>query len=224
MWSSRSLPPRLPTGQDWQATPANLPTADDGIVKLGNAIFNFNLTEASLNAANGSVTAVRIDGTNEATVPRVGVFQNATVKSVASQNGLELDSLGDYISYVNKNGGPHSFGALPPNSTYFNRNEHVKNVIASGNYAGGVTVHGVGDAVFSDLNFGTPDTYGFSIDKDLLPEGEFVMHLSLECGNDIITMRETIDTPDFVMEKKTNGFNTDRPEDAIGIREGDTVT
>ncbi len=208
------------------AVTSNTPLGGIDDVEWGDAFFNF--TNANLDTANArnALTAVRFAGSNEAKVSGTGVFQDVTAVSVAPGNGLDLNNIQKYINYVNENGGSHSFGALSADTGYFNRNQHLPNVINSGRQVGGVALHDLNASALGELNFGAvtgSHTFGFSFDKSLLPEGEFVMHLAPECANDIITIHETIGTPSLDIEKLTNGVDGDRPEDAVGIRPSDEV-
>lgn len=196
-------------------------------VRWGDAIFNSSGN--NLGSANGTdnLTTVRFDPLNESTgVSGVGVFQNATIKSVASVNGLELDNLRHYINYVNNNGGNHSFGAALP-ANYFNGNQHLPNVTSGGNLASTdvirLTEANLANEGLDVGRFGGTYTYGFSFAKDAIPDGDFVLQLAPECANDIITVRGTLGDANLEVVKKVNGLDSNTLEEAIGVFPGSTV-
>lgn len=204
--------------------------ANDRHIGWGDLILNF--TGLNLDSAQGSLHAISFATNANSGKPELtGVFRNVGVHSVARENGLELGSLGEYINYVNNNGN-HSFGGLPGNTNYFNHSQHLKNAIFDyGNGLGGVTLLNQAGLTAQGLNINSfnsgggigTHTFGFSIDKSLLPQGYFTAHLAPECANDIIAFEGVVSTPGLVIEKRTNGVDGDQLDSSVRIAPGDPV-
>lgn len=214
------------------AVSSNLPPAGNpargvtgGEVTLGDIILNF--TGQGIEQANGNLHAIRFRPNNDAGVSQAGVYKNVTAKSVAKDNGILLDNLQEYVDFVNANGGTHSFGGdLPPN--YFDPSQHIKNVIGSGERVGGVQFLRPDHELLQDAaslpGFSQGQyIYGCSIDKSMLPGGKGIAYLAMECSNDIIAIPIHLN-PGIDIEKFTQGEDADTPEEAVGVRPGDTVT
>ena len=173
--------------------------ADDGHIGWGDLILNFT-DLGSLNNANGSLFAVKFVDDNDSGAPALGLYSNVGVKSVSAENGLLLNTLGDYNNHIRNNGGFPQHGDLPADTPYFNQGERIRNVIDFGAQIGEVAMLNateLADLDFGSIGAGGPQTFGFSIDRSLLPVGEFIAHLAPDCGNDIIAMHgETTPTPE----------------------------
>ncbi|MGK7920886.1 MAG: PEP-CTERM sorting domain-containing protein [Trichodesmium sp.] len=151
-----------------------------------------NTTGASFDAANnsGNLFAIRFASQNDSGVSELGFFGSVTAKSVATENGILLDNLGDYNNYVANNGGNPSNGDLAASDPYFNQGTHVPNVINSGVKIGDINF--VSDVSTLGLDFGYfgavgTHTIAFSVSRYLLPENHFnwVYHINPECNNDV---------------------------------------
>jgi hypothetical protein len=162
--------------------------ANDAWVDWGDLILNF--TGQNLNAANGNLIAIDF-------IRNFAVYDNVTVKSVATENGLRLNSLSEYNGWVSRNGGNPSIGDLSAFDPYFDLSQNVPNVITSGNRIGDVNIVDGSTLASLGLNF-TPlggtgsQTFGFSVDSSLFSIGNFIAHLAPECDNDIVSMIATI--------------------------------
>lgn len=162
--------------------------AQDGHVAWGDFFLNFsgqNLDTASNNALLHAIS-FRPGGDT-------GIYSNVTAKDVAYENGLLLSdrSLRGYTNYVISQGGNPNMGDLGAYDPYFNQNHHVQNVIASGNKIGDVNI--ISDFSGLGLDFGFLGATGtnimaFSVDRSLMPTGDFLAHLAMECDNDVIAM------------------------------------
>lgn len=198
--------------------------ATDDFIRWGDLILNF--TGSNLEDANGKLVGIRFDGENEAGVADTGVFSDVTAKSVVLDNVpfIGRDTVGGYNQLVREAGGTPSNGDLGAEDPYFNLNRQIPNVIASGNRVGGVAP--LSSAEMKDLNFGTPGrhTFGFAVDRALLPKGNFTLHVAPECGNDVVALTgKLFGTPAIDIEKKTNLVDIANPEDAIPLKPGDSV-
>ncbi|MEC4807198.1 MAG: XDD3 domain-containing surface protein [Jaaginema sp. PMC 1079.18] len=145
----------------------------DLLFKVGNETFGINFVT-----------------NNDSSAPTTGLYGNVTTKELAQENSISHANLGAYNTYVASKGKTPSLGDLPLNTTFFDPNQHVHNLIASGQYLGGVDV--ITDVSNLGLDFGNfgatgSQTLALSIDRELLPEdGEFTFWLSPECNNDLI--------------------------------------
>ena len=168
--------------------------AQDGLVAWGDLFLNFsgqNLDNASNNAL---LQAIRFRPGGE-----TGLYNNVTAKDVAYENGMLLydRSLRGYNNYIISKGGSPSMGDLGAYDPYFNQNHHVQNVIASGNRIGDVNI--ISDFSGLGLDFGFigatgNNIMGFSVARSLLPTGDFLAHLAMECDNDVIAMVGNLET------------------------------
>ncbi|NEO28023.1 MAG: PEP-CTERM sorting domain-containing protein, partial [Kamptonema sp. SIO4C4] len=165
--------------------------AHDGHIAWGDLFMNF--TGQSLDAANnaGDLFGIRFASNNESDAPSLGLYSNVTGKDVVRANGLLLDDLADYNNWIESHGGDPSIGDLSATDPYFNQNRHIQNVIASGTRIGDVNI--VDDLSNLGLDFGQfgatgNHTFALSVDRELLPDGDFLAHLGPECDNDVIAI------------------------------------
>jgi uncharacterized repeat protein (TIGR01451 family) len=213
---------------------ANLPLGGDpdygrgfGAINWGDFILNFsdsNLPQATSDSLYGIHFV-----TNEAGITDLGLYGGVTVGSVTENNDQPSENIGAYLDLINSDE-PRIFGDLGSDPSYFDPNKLVDNVIQTGERLGGVEIHADGDESLSGLTFNTLGatgtyTFGFSIDKSLLPEGNFTAHLAPECGNDIVAIQGLVNAnPALEIEKRTNGVDADTPDLAVPIAPGETVT
>ncbi|MBD2001635.1 MULTISPECIES: XDD3 family exosortase-dependent surface protein [Cyanophyceae] len=176
--------------------------AQDGYTRWGDLIFNF--TEENLSAANaqGNLLGIRFDEQNESGVSSSGIYSYVTLKDVAKENNNEFGSLSNHNQVVQQHGGTPSIGDLAANDLYFEQNQQIQNIIASGTKIGELNL--LEGEFFGKLgldfgHFGANSSYtiGFSFDRSLLPTGSFIAHLAPECDNDIVAIKgETISVPE----------------------------
>lgn len=127
----------------------------------------------------------------------VGLYDGVTAKSVSTANSGYY-STNYHTSTVNSLKGKASYGDMAANTMYFNGNEAALNVIKTGTYKGGVPE--ISNFTNLGLDFGHfkatgTQTFGFSIDKSLLPKGSFVASLFAECGNDGVVLTGKVPEP-----------------------------
>jgi hypothetical protein len=168
--------------------------AAGGNIGYGDLMLDFT-GKGNLKTANGGLQAVHFasNDMNRA----VGLYDGVTAKSVSTANSGYY-STNYHTSTVNNLKGKASYGDMASNTTYFNGNEAALNVINTGTYKGGVTQ--ISDFTSLGLDFGHfkatgTQTFGFSIDKSLLPKGSFVASLFAECGNDGMVLTGKIPEP-----------------------------
>lgn len=159
--------------------------AADGHVNWGDLFLDFD----------GNVFGVNFVGNNASGVSTTGVYADVTTKNVAKENGLAWDNLGEYNNWVRQNGKTPSMGDLGADDPYFNPNEHVPNLIASGTRIGDVEL--ITDITGLGLDFGHFQAIGtythvLAIDRTILPAGDVTFWLAPECNNDITANRGTI--------------------------------
>jgi hypothetical protein len=160
--------------------------AADGHVGWGDLLIDIN----------GRLLGVNFVSNNASGVSTTGVYDNLITKTVAKENGIAWDNLGEYNNWVRQNGKTPSMGDLGADDPYFNLNEHVPNLIASGTRIGDVEL--ITDLTGLGLDFGHFQATGtythvFAIDRTILPAGDAIFLLSLECNNDITAHRGTVE-------------------------------
>lgn len=193
---------------------ANLPlegvAGTSAYVDWGDLFFNFSGTNLDTASANASLIAINFAASNESSASETGVYINATAKSVASANGLLLNSLGDYNNWVSQNGSTPRIGDLRASHPYFNSTRNVQNVMSSGTKVGDITF--VDDVSALGLDFGHFGASGlhnivFHVERSLLPDGSYVYHLGPECDNDVTAGIGTL----------AAAPPTDVPEPSVGL-------
>ncbi|MEM8611748.1 MAG: XDD3 family exosortase-dependent surface protein [Cyanobacteria bacterium P01_H01_bin.105] len=161
--------------------------AADGNIGWGDLLFNF--TGDNINTANSSLFGVRFADTNDSGVNQVGVFSNVTAQSVTRSNAgyrhlkqyyrygwARQNTMGDLVTQQNA-------------YDYMGKTDALLTSIADGTFVGDIDFLSEQDAVDEGLNFEHFDAIGsdvhtFRFDRTLLPGGEFIATLLMECGND----------------------------------------
>lgn len=164
-------------------------SATNGKISYGDLFLNFNNTN-SFNQANKdkNLFAIRFDATNDTGV-KLGLYGGVSATSVTTKNS-GYSSMNQHTQTVAGLKGSASYGDLAANTTYFNGTQAASTTISSGTFLGAVSnLISKTDLTSMGLDFshfGTKgtQTFGFSIDKSLLPEGDFMASLFAECGND----------------------------------------
>lgn len=191
-------------------------------ISYGDLVLNFTNT-ASFNAAQSNLFAIRFDSTNDTNVRVVtetrtidskgnvkvtkttqtsplGLYGGVTTTSLTSVNS-GFSSHQQHATEVAKVGGSASLGDLAANNSYFGYNTAAQTNMKSGTYLGGINMLASADLMRLGLNFGQFNatgnyTFGFSIDRSLLPVGDFIASLFAECGNDGIVMAGSTAVPE----------------------------
>lgn len=172
--------------------------AAGGNIGYGDLMLDFT-GKGNLTKANGGLQAVHFASNDMNRT--VGLYDGVTAKSVSTANSGYYST--DYhTSTVNSLKGKASYGDMAANTTYFNGNEAALNVINTGIYKGGVTE--ISNFTNLGLDFGHfkatgTQTFGFSIDKSLLPKGSFVASLFAECGNDGVVLTGKVPEPSTLL-------------------------
>lgn len=148
--------------------------AQNGTIALGDLFINLDALELNFQQASdaGSLYAIRFVANNDSGVAELGVYSNVTAKSVTEVNA-GFKSIKKYNQHVTNKGKTPSFGDLPANTDYFDRNQSL-NVIASGNFLTGLTLLSQADLTAAGFDWEqTPGkhTLGFKFDKSVLPGG-----------------------------------------------------
>jgi hypothetical protein len=191
-------------------------------ISYGDLVLNFTNT-ASFNAAQSNLFAIRFDSTNDTNVKVVtetrtidnrgrikvkrttqtsplGLYGGVTTTSLTSANS-GYRSHEHHATEVAKVGGSASLGDLGANNSYFGYNTAAQTHMKSGSYLGGINMLAAADLSGLGLNFGNFNatgnhTFGFSVDRSLLPVGNFMASLFAECGNDGIVMAGSTAVPE----------------------------
>ncbi len=180
-------------------TGKNYNGAADGNVGWGDLLFNF--TGDNINTANGSLFGVRFAETNDSGVDQVGVFSNVTAQSVTLSNagykhlekyykaGYErTNTMGDLVTKQNA-------------YDYMGKTDPVLTSIADGTLVGSIDFLSDQDAAVEGLDFEHfdavgSDTHTMRLNRSLLPGGEFIATLLMECANDGIALISNLSNQD----------------------------
>ena len=171
-------------------TGVETPDAEDGNIGWGDLLLNF--TDAPLNQTN-DLWGIRFAATNDSGVTDVGLFREVTAQSVAAENN-GYDSLSAYydVGY----GRRHTLGDLTTESAaldYVGETTPVLSSIQTGQWVGAIDFLSDQDAAKEGLDFTHFDTAGdeihtFRVERTLLPGGDFIATLFLECLNDGVAL------------------------------------
>lgn len=158
----------------------------NGTIGWGDLFFNFSGKKFGEAAAAGQLFGVRFAATNDSAVG-LGVYSNVKTTSVATQN-MGYSSLESYYNagFDKANTQGTAIATKQAAYDYYGKGS-IQNSIASGVKLGDVAVLMGADLSKLGLNFGDKagsNTFGFSLDRSLLPQGSFLANVLLECGND----------------------------------------
>ncbi|MEO8891858.1 MAG: PEP-CTERM sorting domain-containing protein [Coleofasciculaceae cyanobacterium] len=170
------------------AVPPSGYTAQGGVVAFGDLFFNFSQKDFDSASNDGSLFGIRFTPANDSGVSTLGLYSNVTAKSVTSTN-IGFANLNAYNDKVKGVGGTPSLAQLPVDTSYFNQNSPVLNVIDTGNFVTSINMLSsaqISDFGFDFAQFGATgsQTIGFSFDKTALPAGDFLANIFAECAND----------------------------------------
>ena len=148
----------------------------DGNTGYGDLMLNFGDTQYG----------IRFAGANDSGVSGTGVFENITTTDVTAAN----DGWSSFESYANSVGSNATHFGDERDAAFFANDAHRQsgNVLASGDWVGGLTTLGMGElldfgAAFGGAEIGT-ETFGFSFRRTEEMVGDFTLALLLECIND----------------------------------------
>lgn len=171
------------------------PLATNGSISYGDIFFNFTDQNFKTASDNGDLFAIRFAEANDSGVATTGVYKNAIGKNVTLTNS-GFSSLDQYNNYVQTAGGTPSMADLAANDPYFEQTGYgtVLNSIASGTKIGDINFLSAAALSEQGLDFGYfgatgSQTVGFSLDKSLLPNGNFIANFFAECANDGIAIQ-----------------------------------
>ena len=172
-------------------TGVETPDAEDGNIGWGDLLLNFTGTD--LNSANGELWGVRFAATNDSGVSDVGLFRHVTAQSVAAVNN-GYKSLTTYygVGY----GRDNTLGDIATEEAalnYAGANTPVLSSISTGTLVGDIDFLSEAEAVEQGLDFahfdvGTHHTHTVRFNRSLVPGGDFIASLFLECINDGVAL------------------------------------
>lgn len=159
--------------------------AADGNIGWGDLFFNF--TGKNFNDAQGSLFGIRFASTNDSKVS-AGVYSGVRAVSVTGENS-GYSSLNQYYNngFEKTNTQGSALATKEAAYNYYGQNGPIQNVISTGNRIGDVSSVSLADLSAAGLNFGNnagSQTFGFKFDRSLLPDGNFLANVFMECGND----------------------------------------
>lgn len=172
--------------------------AEDKAIHYGEFFFNF--TGENLGDSQGDLFAIKFDAGNDSGVDEIGVYGNVVGMNVTKNNN-GFSSMSSHRDWANK-AGTASMGDLSHDDEYFQQGSRaVSNSIESGDYLGGISLLDDVQLANAGLNFGAVNsgvaghhTFGFSFDRNLLPDGDFIAHVFAECINDGLAMMGNLPT------------------------------
>lgn len=167
------------------------PDAEDGNVGWGDLLFN--VTDSTINGANGSLFGIRFADTNDSGVEQVGVYGSVLAQSVAPSNaGYE------HLQHYYESGWerPNTMGDIATAQaaySYMGKTDPVLTSIADGTFLGNIEFLEQSDAIAANLNFShfnitSSETHVFRFNRTLLPTGNLITTLFMECANDGIAL------------------------------------
>ena len=175
------------------------PDVTGGSVAWGDMFFNFSDQPFAEAVAAGEVYGVRFDAANDSPVA-LGLHQVQQTDSVTLSNS-GFASLDAYQTTVTGAGGTPSLGDVPFDGSYLSNSELPQNIIGQGTLLSSEVsfIEDFSTVGFdSDFGFGAElaetgrYTYGFSVDRESLPVGDFIAHFLAECANDSIAFIGTL--------------------------------
>lgn len=190
--------------------------ATDNQIGWGDLFFDFtNTSFTEANAANELFAVKFADGTNSG-VTQTGVYREVSAKSVGRDNdgfetfkeyydaGLErVNTLGSDL--VDRESAQLYYAGEKANSDV-----PIRNVVAAGTRVGDVRVLNGADAELAGVDFSALEATGdelitLAFDRDLLPAGEFVAHVFIECANDGVAIASQLTEPEPLSNNVSGG-------------------
>jgi hypothetical protein len=166
-------------------------------IGFGDLFFNFSGKDFKTASQERSLFGVRFATANDSYVSGTGVFSNVSAASVAVAN-VGYSSLNHYYTANNKKfDQDYTQGDYIRTKqdayNYYGQYDPILNVIGTGNKVGDITMLDTNKLKAEGLDFGFfnaagSKTYGFLFDKSLLPGGNYIASMFLECGNDGIAL------------------------------------
>lgn len=175
--------------------------AAGGNIGWGDLFFNFTGNDFRTASQNNALFGVRFAENNDSGASQLGVYRNVSAKSVTSIN-MGYNSLQHYYNsgYYRENTMGTDIATKQQAYDYFGQRTSINNVIASGNWVGGINMHSQQELLNAGLDFGHfnalgTHTFGFSFDKSLIGSGDYLASLFLECGNDGVALAGSVPEP-----------------------------
>jgi hypothetical protein len=168
----------------------------NGSVAYGDLFFNF--TGLGLDDASGNLFAIKFAEGNDSGVNQLGVYSDVTGQNTAKSN-LGYKHLTQHTN--DKNTKDPTMGDLSNTDAYFqsgvNKDWKATTLIKTGTFLGGIDMLGETDLSALGLDFtpfGTQGkyTFGFSFDRNFLPDGDYIAHVFAECLNDGMAIASTL--------------------------------
>lgn len=209
----------------WIAINANLPLlgndtgprvgeyeVSNSNIGFGDLFWDFSDRNNFKSASDSnSLFGIRFAPNNDSNAPSVGVYSGVKAKSVVAQNAGWSNFYNHNVNGVlPRKSTDAATGDLAWNDAYYNpyltlgsHNQPetlIPNIIESGTKVGDITMVDGAALVAAGFSLGVfqsrgSQTIGFKFDKSLLPVGEYVATLILECNNDAIALKGETQPP-----------------------------
>ncbi|WP_353931538.1 XDD3 family exosortase-dependent surface protein [Okeanomitos corallinicola TIOX110] len=168
---------------------ANLPQ-DGAVVPVANGYSHIGWGDLFIQTASG-LLGVNFTNANDSAAS-LGVWRVSGTASVAAAND-GWDSNAEYTNHVISRGGNPTLGDLAQHQSPFGNTTH--SVISSGQRIGDVLAGDLSGLDFGRFGAFGSQTFGFSLDRSLIPSGDVVAWLIQECFNDGIAMVANVSEP-----------------------------
>lgn len=181
-------------------------SAKDNYIHYGDLLLNFS--GSNLGNSQGNLFGIKFDAGNDSGVSGVGLYGNVVGQNVAKDNS-GFKTMKEHRDWANgtykvdgkKVKGTASMGDLS-HDEYFQQGKYATtNSIKSGDFLGNISFLSAAELFDAGLNFGAVDagvvgrhTIGFSFDRNLLPDGDYIAHVFAECLNDGLALTGSLPT------------------------------
>ncbi|NET49084.1 MAG: PEP-CTERM sorting domain-containing protein, partial [Merismopedia sp. SIO2A8] len=171
----------------------------DSRISYGDFFLNF-ANPSSFDDANGQLYAIHFnDNDNFFRGMEWGLYENVQagelVLSNANAGVLYGDgSLQQTQAVIEAEGGSVSYGDLASDTDYLDLTQAAPTMIQTGTKIGDIDTLDADALATLQLDFGYfnatgTETFGFSVERDLLPSTEFIAHLFIDSGNEGIALQ-----------------------------------
>jgi hypothetical protein len=176
--------------------------AADGNVGWGDLFFNFTNNNFTTANNSSSLFGIRFAGTNDSGAATTGVYSNVKATGVATTNHGYSSLQNYYNSWDKANTQGTDIATKQAAFDYFGTGS-IMNVIQSGTKVGNINMLSASELSAQGLNFSHfgsgavgSQTIGFSFNKSLIGNGDYIANVFLECGNDGVALKGSVSVPE----------------------------
>lgn len=194
-------------------------------IGYGDFFFDFGNSNF-VNASNSSsLFAIKFAANNDSAAAAIGIYANVRAKSVVGSNAGYWNPGSNRNTVKARTGLDPTTGEFAWNDPYYSypsSSFFYPNVIASGNKIGDINLLNASElanAGFEGSSFGFSgsNTFGFKFDRNLVPDGNYVATLILECLNDMTGLRGSKMPPEVIVNPPIDSKPAPVPGMLIGM-------